>query len=153
MSDRFHIVLYMSLVDDQRLHTIVRLLFGFSHAARKLVEGSLDEKCASTAPKSAQPPKCSMRFSPALQSLLTWVGRICARPGRLDHDEPAHQGMPEADLHLLWWTPQKAPSSWWTPSFYMKMMGVFLGLIAAMELRSQVSPSVCAMPRPFMVKC
>ena len=81
------------------------------------------------------------------------IGRICARPGRLDHDEPAHQGMPEADLHLLWWTPQKAPSSWWTPSFYMKRMGMFLGLIAALGLRSPVSPSNRAIPRPFMVKC
>ena len=34
LSDRFHIVLYMSLVDDQRLHAIVRLLFVFSHAQR-----------------------------------------------------------------------------------------------------------------------
>ena len=51
MSDRFHIVLYMSLVDDQRLHAIVRLLFVFSHAQRKPPEGSLDEECASTAAK------------------------------------------------------------------------------------------------------
>ena len=94
-----------------------------------------------------------MRFSPALQSLLTWVGRICARPGRLDHDEPAHQDVPEADLHLLWWTPQKAPSSWWTPSFYMKRMGMFLGLIAALGLRWQVIPRICAMLWSFMVKC
>ena len=91
----------MSLVDYQRINAIVRILFVFYHAERKLVEGSLDEECASTAPNSAQPLKCSMRFSPALQSLLTWVGRICACPGRLDHDEPAHQGMQEADLHLL----------------------------------------------------
>ena len=95
----------MPLVDYQRLNAIVRLLFVFYHAERTLVEGSLDEECASTAPKSAPPPKCSMLFSPALQSLLIWAGRICARPGRLDHDEPAHQDVPEADLHLLWWTP------------------------------------------------
>ena len=107
----------MPLVDYQRQNAIVRLLFVFSHAERKLVEGSLDEEFASTAPKSAPPPKCPTRTAPPLQSLLTWVGRICARPWRLDHDEPAHQGVPEADLHLLKWTPQKAPSSWWTPSF------------------------------------
>ena len=54
--ERFHIVLYMSLVDYQCLHAILRLLFVFYHAERKLVEGSQDEECASTAPKSAQPP-------------------------------------------------------------------------------------------------
>ena len=53
MSDRFHIVLYMSLVDDQRLHAIVRLLFVFYHAQRKPLEGSLDEECASTAANGA----------------------------------------------------------------------------------------------------
>ena len=41
----------MFLVDDQRLHAIVRLLFVFSHAQRKPLEGSLDEECASTAAK------------------------------------------------------------------------------------------------------
>ena len=55
MSDRFHIVLYMSLVDDQRLHTIVCLVSVFYHAQRKPIEGSLDEACASTAAKQRIP--------------------------------------------------------------------------------------------------
>ena len=45
----------MPLVDYQRLNAIVRLLFVFYHAERKLVEGSLDEECASTAAKRRIP--------------------------------------------------------------------------------------------------
>ena len=55
MSDRFHIVLYMSLVDDQRLHTIVCLVSVFYHAQHKPIEGSLDEACAYTAAKQRIP--------------------------------------------------------------------------------------------------
>jgi len=47
----------MPLVDYQRLHVIVRLLFVFSHAERELVEGSLDEEFASTAPNQRPPPQ------------------------------------------------------------------------------------------------
>ena len=43
------------LVDDQCLHDIMRLVFVFSHAERKLVEGSLNEECTSTAANQGLP--------------------------------------------------------------------------------------------------
>ena len=59
LKGRFHIVLHTCLVDAQRPHDIVRLLFAFSHAERKLVEGSLNEECASTAANQRRPPNVS----------------------------------------------------------------------------------------------
>ena len=48
-------VFHTCLVDAQCPHDIVRLLFVFSHAERKLVEGSLNEECTSTAANQGLP--------------------------------------------------------------------------------------------------
>ena len=57
LKEPFHIALHTCLVDDQCLHDIMimRLVFVFSHAERKLVEGSLNEECTSTAANQGLP--------------------------------------------------------------------------------------------------
>ena len=65
-------VFHTCLVDAQRPHDIVRLLFAFSHAERKLVEGSLNEECASTAANQRRPPNVSHAVVSRSNSPKTW---------------------------------------------------------------------------------